>query len=310
MVKSLYGEGVLACRTDMPDGGHAQAELKPLLPTSIAVRFNEMFPSLGARGVRRRDRKRAELLRDAEPVLRRALEPLEVVRFVTSGARQLAWGLVTAGSMNPFTNRTTFILTDKRILLIHTNARGRPRLFANQLPLERIDAATGRRSYIFIRSGREQLMFHGTKRGEAKYLRRLLDSAEAEPGGWQNLCPKCFLAFDDAPAACTRCGERFKSPKKAAFRSLLFPGLGDLYLGYRGYALVQIAGASLLWALFVTVLVPAVRERGFSGLLIALPVFAFAALVHGGDAILTRAKARTGLHSRDGALPTGEVGGR
>lgn len=290
----------------MPKGGTSEDALRALLPASIAVRFDEMFPSLRARTVRRRDRKRAEMLRKAEPVLKRALDPMEVVRFVTSGARQLAWGLVTAGSMNPFTNRTTFVLTDRRILLIHTNRRQWPRMFASQLPLERIETATGRHSYIFIRSGREQLMFHGTKRGEAKYLRRLLDTTPVDEGGWQNLCPRCFLAMDDAPAFCPRCGERFKSPRKAALRSLIFPGLGDFYLGYRGYAVLQTVGAAFLWGLFVTVLVPAVRARGFSGVLIALPVLAFLALVHGGDAILTRAKARSGLHSRDRALPTGD----
>ncbi|MGB5809056.1 MAG: hypothetical protein WBG86_00925 [Polyangiales bacterium] len=289
----------------MSKGGKSEEALRALLPASVAVRFDEMFPSLRARTVRRRDRKRADMLRKAEPVLQRALGPMEVVRFVTSGARQLAWGLVTAGSMNPFTNRTTFVLTDRRILLIHTDRKGRPRMFASQLPLERIETTSGRHSYIFIRSGREQLMFHGTKRGEAKYLRRLLDTTPIDEGGWQNLCPRCFFAMDDAPDTCTGCGEPFKSPRKAALRSLVFPGLGDFYLGYRGYAVLQTFGAGLLWAMFLTVLVPAVRARGFEGVLIALPVLAFVALVHGGDAILTWAKARSGLHSRDGALPTG-----
>lgn len=290
----------------MPKGGSPEEELNALLPPSIAVRFDEMFPSVRARPVRRRDRKRAEMLRKAEPALRRALGPLEIVRFVTNGARQLSWGLVTAGSMNPFTNRTTFVLTDKRILLIHTDSKQRPRLFANQLPLERIRTATGRHSYIFIGSGRGQLMFHGVKRGEAKYLRRLLESTPAKEGGWQNLCPRCFAATDDAPTSCERCGEKFKDPRKAALRSLLFPGLGDFYLGYRWYALLEILGAAFLWALFVTVLVPAVKARGFSGVLIALPVLVFVALLHGGDAILTRARARSGLHSLDRALPTGD----
>lgn len=290
----------------MPKGGSPEEELNALLPPSIAVRFDEMFPSVRARRVRRRDRKRAEMLRKAEPVLRRALGPLEVVRFVTNGARQLAWGLVTAGSMNPLTNRTTFVLTDRRILLIHTDSKQRPRLFANQLPLERVRSATGRHSYIFIGSGRGQLMFHGVKRGETKYLRELLESTPTKEGGWQNLCPRCFVATDDAPKSCEHCGEEFKDPRKAALRSLLFPGLGDFYLGYRWYALLEIMGATFLWALFITVLVPAVKARGFSGILIALPVLAFVALLHGGDAILTRARARSGLHSLNRTLPSGD----
>lgn len=291
-------------RTVMPRGGQPEEELKALLPASIAVRFDEMFPDTRKGRIRRRDRKRAELLRKVEPVLQRALAPTEVVRFATNGVRQLMWWLLTAGSMNPFANRTTLVLTDKRVLLIHTDWKNRPRMFANQLPLDRIRATSGRNSYIFIRTGREQLMFHGVKRSEARHLRGLLESTASKKGGWQNLCPRCFASTDTAPPCCEECGEVFKSPKKAALRSLVFPGLGDFYLGYRKYATLEILGAAILWAIFLSTLVPAVQAKGPRGALVALPIFALVAVVHVCDALLTRAKARTGLHSKDGMLPS------
>ena len=288
----------------MPRGGQPEEELKALLPASVAVRFDEMFPDTRNGRIRRRDRKRAELLQKVEPVLQRLLAPTEAVRFATNGARQLMWWLLTAGSMNPFANRTTLVLTDKRVVLIHTDWKNRPRMFANQLPLDRIRATSGRNSYIFIRTGREQLMFHGVKRSEARHLRGLLHSTASKKGGWQNLCPRCFAATDSAPPACETCGEVFKSAKKAALRSLMFPGLGDFYLGYRKYAMLEILGGAVLWAIFLSTLVPAVRAKGAEGALVALPIFALVALVHVCDALLTRAKARTGLHSKDGALPS------
>ncbi len=290
----------------MPRGGQPEEELKALLPASIAVRFDEMFPDVRNGRVKRRDRKRAEMLRKAEPVLKRVLTPVEIVRFATNGVRQLTWWLLTAGSMNPFANRTTLVLTDRRVLLIHTDSKQRPRMFAQQLPLDRIRATTGRNSYIFIKTGREQLMFHGVKRSEARQLRGLLASTASKKGGWQNLCPRCFTATDGAPTSCDKCGERFKSPKKAALRSLSFPGLGDFYLGYRKYALLEMLGAGFIWALFLSTVVPAMKAKGLEGALVAAPLFALVALIHIGDALLTRAKARTGLHSKDGALPTGE----
>ena len=290
----------------MPTGGQPEEELKALLPASIAVRFEEMFPDVRRGRIKRRDRKRAEMLRKAEPVLQRALNPMEVVRFTTNGVRQLTWWLLTAGSMNPFANRTTLVLTDRRVLLIHTDSKQQPRMFANQLPLERIRSTSGRNSYIFIRSGREQLMFHGVKRSEARQLKGLLEATATKKGGWQNLCPRCFTATDDAPLSCAKCGEEFKSPKKAALRSLLFPGLGDFYLGYRKYAMLEIMGAGLLWALFVSTLVPTVMAKGLEGAIVAGPLLALLAIIHVGDALLTRAKAKTGFHSRDGTLPTGE----
>ena len=287
----------------MPRGGQPEEELKALLPASVAVRYAEMFPGTGR--VRRRDRRRAEMLRKVEPVLKRALGPTEVVRFATNGVRQLMWWLLTAGSMNPFANRTTLVLTDKRVLLVHTDWKQRPRMFANQLPLDRIRDTSGRNSYIFIRTGKEQLMFHGVRRNEAQHLRGMLESTASKKGGWQNLCPRCFSVIESAPASCEKCGEVFKSPKKAALRSLFFPGLGDFYLGYRKYALLEIFGAVMLWGLFLSTLIPAVRARGIEGALVAGPLFALVVLVHVGDAFLTRAKASTGLHSNDGSLPSG-----
>ena len=299
------GGSMLRCPTLMPRGGQPEEELKALLPASIAVRFEEMFPGARDGRIRRRDRKRAEMLRKAEPVLQRALNPTEIVRFTTNGVRQLTWWLLTAGSMNPFANRTTLVLTDRRVLLIHTDSKQQPRMFANQLPLERIRSTSGRNSYIFIRSGREQLMFHGVKRTEARQLKGLLESASTKKGGgWQNLCPACFTPTDGAPPSCDKCGAEFKSPKKAALRSLLFPGLGDLYLGYRKYAMLEIIGAALLWALFFSTLVPGAVINGLDGALVATPLLALLALIHIGDALLTKAKAQTGLHSTDGNLPT------
>ncbi|MGD8825735.1 MAG: hypothetical protein PVI24_12190 [Myxococcales bacterium] len=292
----------------MSKGDSPEQELRSLLPSSIAVRFEEMFPSLRKGKLSRRDRKRAKILRKAEPVLKRALGPLEVVRFATHGVRQLMWWLLTAGSMNPFANRTTLVLTNQRVLLIHTDWRYRPCLFANQLPVERIVETMGRNSYVFIRSPREQLMFHGVRRSEAQYLQSLLDSTDANEGGWQNLCPHCFTAIDGAPEACPSCGERFKSARRAALRSFLFPGLGDFYLGYRKYGLLEIAGAGALWGIFLSTLIPAVRLKGAAGMLLALPMLGLVALVHAGDAWLTRNKAKMGLHSKDGALPTDDEG--
>lgn len=296
---------MLEFAVDMPRGGQPEEELKSLLPASIAVRFAEMFPGTHKGRIKRRDRKRAEMLCKVEPVLTRALGPTEVVRFATNGTRQLMWWLLTAGSMNPFANRTTLVLTDKRVLLIHTDWNHRPCMFASQLPLDRIRVTSGRNSYIFIRTGKEQLMFHGVKRSEASHVRNLLESTATKKGGWQNLCPRCFTPTDSAPLSCEKCGEEFKSPKTAARRSLIFPGLGDFYLGYRKYAMLEIAGAAMLWALFLTTLVPATKARGLEGALVAAPLFALIVLVHVGDAFLTRTKARNGLHSKDGALPTG-----
>jgi len=54
--------------------------------------------------------------------------------------------------------------------------------------------------------------------------------------------------------------------------------------------------------------VPAIMTKGLEGALVAGPLLALLVFIHIGDALLTRAKAKTGLHSKDGNLPTGEKG--
>jgi len=56
----------------------------------------------------------------------------------------------------------------------------------------------------------------------------------------------------------------------------------------------------------VSTLVPTVMAKGLEGAIVAGPLLALLAIIHVGDALLTRAKAKTGFHSRDGTLPTGE----
>jgi hypothetical protein len=63
----------------------------------------------------------------------------------------------------------------------------------------------------------------------------------------EHLCPRCFAAVPGHPAECPACHAGFKSARIAAQRSLLFPGLGDLYLGHRGTAVFEMLGAAIVW---------------------------------------------------------------
>jgi hypothetical protein len=66
--------------------------------------------------------------------------------------------------------------------------------------------------------------------------------------GLENLCPYCYSTIEGYPKNCRSCWGTFKSASKAGWLSFLFPGLGDFYLGYYGFALLKIIIFSLLWA--------------------------------------------------------------
>ena len=68
----------------------------------------------------------------------------------------------------------------------------------------------------------------------------------------ENLCPSCFVPLGKGLTSCPQCRAHFKEPKKAFLRSLLLPGLGDMYLGHIFLGLLELLGAVLVWAVVIS----------------------------------------------------------
>jgi hypothetical protein len=64
-----------------------------------------------------------------------------------------------------------------------------------------------------------------------------------------NLCPACFCALGAQLNQCSSCHTDFKRPFSAALRSLVLPGLGDLYLGHRALGFLEMVGSFFVWLL-------------------------------------------------------------
>lgn len=96
----------------------------------------------------------------------------------------------------------------------------------------------------------------------------------------------------DRPAHCAACHGGFKLRRTAALRSLLFPGLGDWYLGHRGLAAMEIGFTTLLW---IGLLLPDPEHpQTFFGFAAgAMVVLLF---IHVPDSLLTRYIAGKGLY--------------
>jgi len=110
-------------------------------------------------------------------------------------------------------------------------------------------------------------------------------SAETEPQG--NLCPACFVPLKKGLIQCPLCQARFKEPKKALFRSLLLPGLGDMYLGHRGLGIFELMGSIILWMAVIVSLLPG-EAQNFYGFAIILLIY------NGVDGMLTHHMAKKG----------------
>ncbi len=78
-------------------------------------------------------------------------------------------------------------------------------------------------------------------------LKDLNDARDTEDERYDNLpdkCPRCSQELNDAVQKCSNCGMKFgpkekeKNSKIAAFTSLIFPGLGQLYNDQVGKSII------------------------------------------------------------------------
>lgn len=67
----------------------------------------------------------------------------------------------------------------------------------------------------------------------------------------EHLGPHCGRVASLGLAGCPECEGAFKSPRRAGVLSVVFPGLGDFYMGHRKLAVMEILFAGLLWLVFL-----------------------------------------------------------
>jgi hypothetical protein len=286
-------------------------ELARLLPADLPVDLDRVFPRLDGWGMKRSNRKRAELLAKAAPVLKAALAPDERVRYAATGIVSLWWEQLMAGWVSMLVNRTTLVLTTQRLLLIHTNSRGRPESYVNQIRLDGIRSV--KRGWLGgalkLTLGRGTRTLTGIRRSDSRQLATMLTGRPSAAGGITGLCPACF-APGAGHGACPRCRTSVKSPRTAALRSLLLPGLGDFYLGHRFLASMEMVGSVVAWVVAVGLMLSALDpDSDQSPALAAVFAVVLLLVVNGFDAVLTYAQAKKGLHALDRHLPATPAAG-
>jgi len=264
--------------------------------------YPTMFPADGF-WARRASQKRLKLLKTIDEPLRAMLHPGERVLFLTAGAFYSFVESYFAGSIILYANRRAIVLTTERILLLQIDRGGRLRALRSQVGLRSIEAfsrtALGN-SVLKLADGR-RYTFAYVRRRDRKALSDLtpMAIARATAGGTgqglEHLCPHCYVPVKNEPAACPSCGGAFKSRRKATLLSLLFPGLGMMYLGHPGIGAFEAFVGALIW--FANLTSP--------GVLTSLPVLITTVILivlvfHGIDALVTRHIAGKGCYPAGG----------
>ena len=278
----------------------ARFELEAKLPKQIPLDFDALFPKLTGWGVDKHNRRRVELLVGLAPVLKAALRPDEQVLYALPCVLNFWWEQAFMGAWAQLINRSALVLTQDRLLVIHLHGK-RPASFVNQVPRAAlIKVSVGVFSTVLKLTSRK-ITLTGLLAQDRKALKAALASSTRGSGDLEHLCPGCFAAHPRHVESCSHCGTAFKSPRTAALRSLLLPGLGDYYLGHRGLAVFEMMGSLFTWAVAVALAAGQVPDmNGAAGLGFALLILA---LANGSDALLTRAQGKKGLMSLDGGLP-------
>lgn len=266
-------------------------------------RLDRLFPGTEGWRVGRQVKKRVKLVKLLEPLLPSLLYPDETIHFVTRGVLNSFVEQYFMGLFAHLLNRTVFVVTNYRVILLAADGKGRPRQWKWQIPFDQIRTFKGGGflgSTLFHLANHKKYKFSGVPSADRKFLHAYVNEhvSQAHDGSFvfphyqsrDNLCPACCTPVEPKSAQCSECGDRFMVPMVPTLMSLCLPCLGDFYMGHRGMATLELLGYGFIWLFLFGLL----ASEGIS----ALPVVLFAlAIEHGVDAALTYHVARKGLCS-------------
>ncbi len=202
------------------------------------------------------------------------------------------------GYLTTLYNHYAVVGTSQRLLFINVNQKiSKPTHYFFQIPYETISkVGTGLfgTSLVLHRQKGKRRIFTGMKRYMAKdfqqFVRerqRLFKAAKTAEAAVEDLCPSCYVPLAKNLLACPKCQAEFKNPKTAFLRSLLLPGLRDMYLGHTLLGSLELLGSMVIWAVVILAFLSGEQES----LIVALILLVF---YNGLDGLLTSHMARKG----------------
>lgn len=236
-----------------------------------------------------------------------------VVQILNDGEKVMRIGRGTAyyplelflgnGWLTMMYNHYAILCTNQRMLFVNINSRiNRSTHYLFQMSysdIKKVKRSTVFHHLILYRRQGKRRIFTAVKGYLGKELRAFVEKMKAASGytapehvSLEKLCPSCFVPLADGLGHCPKCGADFRLPQKAMVRSLMLPGLGDMYLGHRALGALEMLGSVYVWVL-VTTCVLAGDTKNF---LIAAVLLSF---FNGLDGLLTYHMAKKGYMLAD-----------
>jgi len=209
---------------------------------------------------RRRAKIRFKLLKAIERKLLGILRPQERIYWVTTGTTVTLGEQFFVGWIAYYLNRRALVFTTERVLLLEISRSDKPGHLVSQIPYTAIASVKStwngmcRVKLLNKRTYNFQSVPGADRKFLAEFLAGITQGTNApfqRIQGLEHLCPHCYVQVAAHPPACPSCTGGFKSARKAAVMSFIFPGTGNWYLGHRGFAVMEILGTCFTWLILV-----------------------------------------------------------
>ncbi|MEJ2038044.1 MAG: zinc-ribbon domain-containing protein [Desulfosarcinaceae bacterium] len=218
-----------------------------------------LAPDKKGRYKTRLNKFKLKLLDAVRNTLDKLLEEDEQVVHVAAATAYYPIELIFGnGWLTMLYNRYIIVATNHRLVALNSNYKmNKPTHYLFQFPygtIKKVSRGIFGTSLTLTRKKGKRRTFTAVKRalaGEMKtFISANIDPAQGLEGKTvplENLCPACYSPLPGKLSSCPDCRALFKSPRKAALRSLLLPGLGDIYLGHRFLGGSELLGSLLVW---------------------------------------------------------------
>ncbi len=282
-----------------PNAGHSilldYPELQKISRDTVA--FDEVFsPNRNGSYRSRRNKLKVKILLTVSEAMDKLLNEGERVMRIGKGIAYYPTEILLGnGWLTMMYNHYAILATDQRLLFININSRmQRTTHYLFQMLYE--DIKKIKRgwlgSLVFQRVKSKRRVFTGVKRFVSRELKDFImekkdHSAPVPREVLENICPCCHVPLHRGLQGCPTCKAAFKEPRSASLRSLLLPGLGDLYLGHRALGALELIGSFVVWAYALLSILSGQAEGLFVGVFVLL-------FYNGVDAMVTYHMAKKG----------------
>jgi hypothetical protein len=225
----------------------------PRVTSSGPVRLREDFLYTDGKGRENDGRRKAaeKALENLQDILGRLLEPQEAVFYIARAVAPLSiFEQLSLGWQAYHMYGTLLVFTNRRLLRFGVTGKGW-RSWAWRRTLHSVswgDVAEAKCKGLLskalrikYRSGRKE-SYMSIRRADAKKIRTLLGAflpsaaAEASPAqDMVSLCPQCLAQLTPRVYQCQQCRLEFKTEKALLWRTILIPGGGYFYVGWKGF---------------------------------------------------------------------------